>query len=258
MSFYNASVKQVLSLKLRGGRSYLKYLLQHNHQSLASEEPGRSMVLPWSRPHHQLPCSERTRLQRVDLIASLVAKNAPICLLGDDDAVGLALVRQGFLDVTVYDCDEHLLQRLRAELQGSEGQHLQLIHADVRHIASLRPHFAQLVAFDPPYHHEGLAAFARAALYCVRRDQAHRILCMTVPQLFANSRKDWFRFTSLFSSQGLKMTQHLVGFNRYPIGRASQWFLRFMVGLLLGQIRPLWGKHLYFYSDCTVWEGEKA
>lgn len=248
MNLINPSHRQFLSLPVRTQCAFFRYLLAFNQKVEPRTGAAEKASLSFHREHHQLPCSLETRRRRALLFLEMGFQHKNVCLLGDDDLVSVDLMELGFTQVTVYDCDPKILMRIAQAIPENQKAGIALKQVDFRQLQDLRPGFADLVCLDPPYHREGVQLFLKAAFVCSKRDVDSRIIMMTIPLLFQNSRDDWKDIERLLRSENFQLIQRHEGFNAYPLNPASRFSL-FMVSRAIGRRKS----GLQFFSDCLIW-----
>jgi hypothetical protein len=118
----------------------------------------------FTRGFGQLPCSLKSIQHRVSLIQEVTSKNDPILIIGDDDALSIALTQAGYTDVTVFEIDPRVIRSLEhasKKFPHSPRYHLQDVFNPVPK-EFLRPY--ALLTFDPWYDLEGFSAFTKCGL----------------------------------------------------------------------------------------------
>ncbi len=152
-------LRTLYSLQLaRSDKAVMDDLQTSHFLSVCGEDPD-------SRSYGQLPCTIKSIQSRVSIISSKVAKDSSILILGDDDALSVALAREGFTDITVFEIDEKIVKKLQSTLRDFPNTKHKVIQQDIfkeTHSEFIR-HY-DLVAFDPWYAVDGVEAFIKCAL----------------------------------------------------------------------------------------------
>jgi len=247
----NATTRQVLSLERGEQRAYLDKLWRFNHAAgTLAASTGSSALYQMRkfaglvRRFNQLPCTVDTRRRRADLLNDCDKDRCRILVLGDDDLLSVELSRRGFRQVTVADCDERLLARLRQETQ-QYSTPPRIVRADFRQ-GFVCPEPMDVVFTDPPYSFEGAQAFLRLAVASVA--PTGRIFLMVNPEIFGSTFKE---ISATAVRAGFQLRRHLPAFNAYPIGILEDVALRLSWRLLLNAPAPKTGGNpILFCSDC--------
>jgi len=246
----NATTQQVLGLERSEQRAYLENLWHFNHESQPAATAndtdlyGSSHGIGVRRPFNQLPCTVASRKARADLLAHEDPASCRILVLGDDDLLSVELAQRGFSHVTVADCDEQLLARIRAETSALANPP-DIIAADFQ--AGLGwDGRADVVFLDPPYSVAGAAAFLQLAISSAAPKA--RIYLMINPYVIG---RDFSRIIAQAVHAGFYLKQQRPAFNSYPIGWYGATILRLGWHYLLGahSDKPT-PRQLYFCSDC--------
>jgi hypothetical protein len=236
----NATTKQVLSLSRGEQKAYLETLYRFNHKTVtaapAASKGGVAANALYRirrtagliRRFNQLPCTVESRQARADLL-SAESKDIRILVLGDDDLLSVELARRGFRHVTVADCDEVLLQRIRAETADCPTPP-RVVQADFRQGFDRELEAMDVVFLDPPYSIDGAKAFLRHAVRAAEGARASRIFLMINPGIFGSRFSE---ITSVATGAGFRQTRHLPAFNSYPIGLFEATVLRLSWRLIL-------------------------
>jgi predicted methyltransferase len=253
----NPSFRQFLELPLHQKLAFIRYLTVSNHDADSDgvEASASKVAHQFRRAYNQLPCSRQTRERRAQLFLDMGFQHKEVCLLGDDDLVAVELIRLGFTQVTVYDCDAQVLSQIADKIPDSRRGHLHLKQADFNQAKDLRHHFADLVCIDPPYHRQGIRLFMETALTCSRQDQGARLILMTVPLLFHNRRSDWREIEDRLIRNHFRQIESHRSFNAYPLDDTSRMLLYLASRLPgIGPQPHRMMKAFEFFSDCLVWE----
>lgn len=177
------------------------------------------------RNYNQLPCTQLTTQKRVNQAKSLCSVIDPILVLGDDDMIGLELVKEGFMDVTSVDIDPHLCKELSNATKHYKNrlkvyQHDISEAPDKNYIRSYK-----LVFLDPMYTLNGINMFLKSALtFTAHSPETRFFLSLHLMSLLRNGIQ---ALPSLFSSYGLQIEQYNLGFNAYPIPEQINRWIKF-------------------------------
>ena len=246
----NATTEQVLGLELAEQRAYLENLWQFNHhpkQARAAHHDdlyGHSKGIGFLRRFNQLPCTVESRRARADLLRELNPAASRILILGDDDLLAVELAQRGFRHVTVADCDERLLERIRDETKDLATPP-QIIAADFRAGFVWDGH-ADVIFLDPPYSVSGAEAFLQLAI--AHAAPKSRIYLMINPFVVG---RPFSQVIAKAVHAGYHLAKQRPSFNGYPIGWFESTILRLAWRYFLGvQNAPKAPEQLYFCSDC--------
>ena len=252
---FNDTTRQVLSLRRLDIAAYLENLWAFNRerrrrrdgdldggQDLYAARTTAGML----RRFNQLPCTVDSRKRRADLLGDLDPQSARILVLGDDDLLAVELARRGFAHVTVADCDEVLLERIRQATAGLATPP-NIVRADFRQgFSTDKP--MDVVFLDPPYSIGGAQAFLDLAVAAAGKSPGTRIYLMINPDLFG------VQFSEVIAgvkAAGFSLARQVSRFNAYPIGWFEGLILRGAWRFML-RLPGLPGKRsgLEFCSDC--------
>jgi len=102
------------------------------------------------RKYRQFQCSLNTVKKRYELISKLVLKECKILLVGDDDFLSIELYKHNFLNITVIDIDERVLNKISSASKNIIVHNMDILdESNVRLLASKNNY--DLVFFDPMY-----------------------------------------------------------------------------------------------------------
>lgn len=186
----------------------------------------------FSRPYGQMPCTQSTAKRRVEKALTLVNRDDPILLLGDDDLVSVELALAGFTQITALDIDLKVLE----EIQKACDRHhvrVKLYQQDL----SLTPpqHLIanyKLVFFDPEYSIRGVNLFLNAGLEMTQYCKS-TIFFMSI-HLMSLMREGLGELENLFKQNNLELSEFAQGFNAYPAPSRLKGLIHLVNQLLIG------------------------
>lgn len=129
-----------------------------------------------SRNFGQLPCTIASIKKRVSVIEELSAKDKPILVVGDDDALCVALKKAGFKDITVLEIDPKVVSKLNHVLNNEGPEKVRIEVQDI--LEPIKPDLHrpyEVVSFDPWYTTDGFEAFMNCAM-SISRESSPKIL----------------------------------------------------------------------------------
>jgi hypothetical protein len=212
-----------------------------------------------SRSFGQLPCTVKSIQLRVKLISEHISKDKPILIIGDDDALSLALAAAGFTDITVLEIDKKIIAGLAQALKNYPECKVQLIQHDIfRPLNEKAIRDYAMVSFDPWYTMDGLQVFFSSALKASLKKPSV-LLSFNCGALL----RDYPMIKSYFAQEGfvisgwmpLANTYPVPGELRYPLGVMEvMQSLIFKCKLAAKRIR----KGPSFFSSDILWLTPKA
>jgi len=248
----NGSVRHVLKLSAAEQRDHVEGLLRFNE---ALRESGvlqgrvykhrRSLGI--SNRYNQLPCTQDSRLKRAALLEAEGLKDGGVLLLGDDDLLSVELCRRGFRRVIVADCDEALLEQIRAETRGLTCKP-EIVCADFS-LGFTTAEPVDAVVLDPPYNAPAIKIFMDVALRNVARSPRCRVYAMYNPDALPAKAQD--EVISHMEEGGFELKRHIAHFNAYRLAPLDVRLLRLAGAFFLGRARlAALGAEVYYASDC--------
>ena len=186
----------------------------------------------FSRPYGQMPCTRSTAKRRVGKAMTLIAKDDPILLLGDDDLVSVELAVAGFKNITVLDIDLKVLEEIQKKCD-ELGVRVRLFQHDLslpspQHLMINY----KLVFFDPEYSLRGVDLFLNAALE-LTQNSTQTVYFMSI-HLMSLMRQGLTELEAMFQKNGLKLTEFAQGFNAYPAPSRLKGLIHVVNQLLIG------------------------
>lgn len=186
----------------------------------------------FSRPYGQMPCTKSTARRRVDKAATLVGKDDPILLLGDDDLVSVELALAGFTQITVLDIDLKVLE----EIQRACDEHQVRVNLYQQDLSLAPPRHLiadyRLVLFDPEYSIRGVNLFLKAGLELTQHRE-NTIFFMSI-HLMSLMKEGLRELEQLFKHNGLELSEFAQGFNAYPAPSRLKGLIHLVNKLLIG------------------------
>jgi S-adenosylmethionine/arginine decarboxylase-like enzyme len=103
-----------------------------------------------NRNYRQFQCSALSLKNRYKLINKLISKECKILLVGDDDFLSIELFKHNFLDITVIDIDQRVLDKISSVSKNIKVHNMNILdESSVRYLSSKTKY--NLVFFDPMY-----------------------------------------------------------------------------------------------------------
>lgn len=211
------------------------YLQKLDEVSLA---PMSMSVEDANRSFSQLPCTRDTARRRAQKAASLVDKDTPLLLVGDDDLVSVALLEVGFRHITVLDIDPDVLANV-AKATSSFDAEVRLFQHDLSApdpvvVAAIQRASYGLVFLDPIYSIQGIEMFLSGALELLSEQREAWVFLST--SLLFLLPSELVQLERLLASRSLEVKEFHQGFNAYPIPvRLQKWARRALWLFLSGR-----------------------
>lgn len=213
---------------------------QHSHFQLAC---GKNAL---ARNFGQLPCTVKSIKSRVKAIAGQVSKEDKILIIGDDDALSIALAEQGFTNITVFEIDIKVVEKLQQAFKKLPQLQSQVIQQDVyRPLPAEVQQCYALVAFDPWYALDGLRSFTECALKASTGNQPKIMLSFNTGALL----NDYSGFLAYLKEINYAVTSWSPLLNTYPMPASLSCTL---------QVAELLVSALSFKKTFPVRRGKKA
>ena len=206
-----------------------------------------------SRELGQQPCTISSIEKRVEIIEKSIKKNEPILIIGDDDALSVALAKKGFKDLTILEIDEKIVKTLKAVLSNYPSTHATVVQQDIFKDTPAELYRSySLITFDPWYSLDGVEAFSKCWMKINSRPDPIIILSFNLGALLA----DYERIFLWLSGMDYNVTDWYPLANTYPAPRSLRMTLKWAEGsatLLSGRkILPRNWQSLYLSSDLLV------
>jgi hypothetical protein len=240
-------LRTLYSLQIARSQQALKDTYQNSHfQCVCGKNPQ-------SRSFGQLPCTVKSIHSRVTTILSTVSKESPILVIGDDDALSMALAQNGFKDITVFEIDMAIVNKLKETAKNYPDSRINIYQHDVFKTipGAYRKEFA-LVTFDPWYAIDGLEAFFKCALNATLTVKPKVLLSFNVGALLS----DYSQLHSTFETLRYRVAGWSPLANTYPMPRGLRQTLEFaeLACALLScrLVRPYKSPQLFFSSDLLL------
>jgi hypothetical protein len=186
----------------------------------------------FSRPYSQMPCTQSTARRRVEKALTLVNKDDPVLLLGDDDLVSVELALAGFTNITALDIDLKVLE----EIQRSCETHQVRVKLYQHDLALPPPQHLisdyKMVFFDPEYSIRGANLFLNAGLELTQHSK-NTLYFMSI-HLMSLMREGLQELEDLFSRTGLELSEFAQGFNAYPAPSRLKSLIHLVNQILIG------------------------
>ena len=195
------------------------------------------------RRHNQLPCTAATLRRRVQAVRSRVGPESPILIVGDDDLQSLALVAEGFTDITVVEIDEAVTREIAAAAQTHAGA-ITVIREDIGRIGALGRSFAAIL-MDPPVNIDGARAFLDGA---VRAAGPGETTLFLNTHLLSYGKAGYAELIEMLGRHGFRPLELRRAFSRYAIPRLP----RAAVNGLLRIVEPRIATSVRFFASDLV------
>lgn len=118
-------------------------------KTLLYDKPNPSRI-KCDRKYRQFQCSLNTVNKRYKLINKLISKECKILLVGDDDFLSIELYKHNFLNITVIDIDQRVLDKISSASKNIKVHNMDILDkSSVRSLANKNNY--NLVFFDPMY-----------------------------------------------------------------------------------------------------------
>jgi hypothetical protein len=183
----------------------------------------------FTRKFGQLPCTIKSIDKRVEAIKNRISKDHPLLIIGDDDALSIALAKEGFTDLTVLDIDENVVNEISEAFKTMPEVKVDIRRHDVFEplpVDLIRDY--ALVTFDPWYALDGLDAFIATAVHSSHLNHPQILLSFNCGALL----QDFVSFVPTINSFAYKVKFWSPLANVYPVPRT--------LSLPIGLAESLW------------------
>lgn len=241
-------LRTLYSLQMARSKLAMSEKNQRSHfQSACGDDPD-------SRGFGQLPCTIKSIHARVAAINKAISKESPILIIGDDDALSVALAEDGFKDITVFEIDVNVVNKLNVVFEKFNNIKYKIIEQDVFQPVpeEVKKEFA-LITFDPWYAIDGFKAFLECGLNASKGSRPQILLSFNCGALLSDLKQLGF----YLEEKDYTVTKWIPLSNTYPMPKGLHVTLElaeFLVGVLtLKFFNPFnKNKKLFFSSDLLL------
>ena len=228
--------------------------IEINDPKASKSQAYKGVISYLNRRHNQLPCTHLTTEKRVEIAKNQCHKHDPILIIGDDDCVGIALMKAGFKDVTSVDIDPKVCNILSHQAK-QFGLDLKVLIHDISFAPSqkyIRPY--RFIFVDPMYSVKGLNLFLKSASQFSNNHIGTKIFLSL--HMMSLLRPGIGELPHILKKYSLEVKRVLLGFNSYPIPK-SLWYILKVFNLGFMKTTTMASTNYmfkYFHSDAILLE----